>query len=968
VDEGAREVPPGALAGRSGDLAVLGDLLERAAADGAALLLTGEPGVGRTALLAAAARDAAAAGTRVLTSAAVDSEAEVPFAGLHQLLLPVLEEASALSALHREALGHALGYRAGPAADRLVVSTAVLSLLRVTATADPVLVVVDDLQALDPASAAVLGFVARRLPGSRVGVLAAWRSAGPAAGGPVPPAGLPVHEVHPLAAGPAEELLAARWPATAPGVRRRVLAAACGNPLALVELPAALTARQRTALDALPGTLPLGPRLQAVFGAGVGDLPPPTRRLLLLAALTDPALPEPADPGVLAAACPGEDWLDVLAPAERAGLLRVDADARRVRLRHPLVGAAAVALATSAERRRAHLTLAEALPDQPDRRAWHLAEAAAGSDGRAADLLDEAAHRALRSGDAVRAVTALLRAADLSPGGPDRARRLARAAAVGAEVTGELRGVPSLLLQARRADPDGGDSLPTAVAAASHLLLADGDVDGASRLLARALGSAPAGPGGAGELDDALHGLVQVCAAAGRWQLLDAAAARLGDRADPLVALSRAALGAPPDATAADLRRLDELVAGVDGDADPARVVRIARAAAALDRLADCRQALERVARDGREGGAVAAAVHALVLLARDAHAAGRWEEARRTAEEALGLAEPLGYRLPAVQALGRLALLSAAEGDAATARDLADRVAAWAGPRGVRAAEHLAARARALAALAQGDVEEAHRQAAAAGPAGAPGTGLDLVEAAVRTGRRAEAAAHAAALQALPTTPLRPRLALLAAGSAGLAAPDDRATAHFEAALAVPGADRAPFELARVRLAFGEHLRRVRATGAARLHLAAALDAFTRLGARPWAARAETELRATGVSRSPAGPAAAAVLTPQEHEISQLAASGLTNKQIGAQLYLSPRTVSAHLYRVFPKLGISSRAALRDALARVPEDAGAARRPAVTAGSVPPRPRQSHDGCDTGVRQATVGADTTATRAPGPG
>jgi DNA-binding CsgD family transcriptional regulator len=154
-----------------------------------------------------------------------------------------------------------------------------------------------------------------------------------------------------------------------------------------------------------------------------------------------------------------------------------------------------------------------------------------------------------------------------------------------------------------------------------------------------------------------------------------------------------------------------------------------------------------------------------------------------------------------------------------------------------------------------------------------------------------------------------------------------------------VPGADRFPFELARVRLAFGEHLRRVRATGAARLHLAAARDVFTRLGARPWVARAETELRATGVSRSPAGPATMVVLTPQEHEISQLAASGLTNKQIGAQLYLSPRTVSAHLYRVFPKLGISSRAALRDALARVPQEAGAARRPAVPTGPVPPRP-----------------------------
>jgi DNA-binding CsgD family transcriptional regulator len=191
----------------------------------------------------------------------------------------------------------------------------------------------------------------------------------------------------------------------------------------------------------------------------------------------------------------------------------------------------------------------------------------------------------------------------------------------------------------------------------------------------------------------------------------------------------------------------------------------------------------------------------------------------------------------------------------------------------------------------------------------------LDLVEAAVRTGRHAVAAEHVAAIRGREVFALRPRLALLAAGSAALAAPDDAAAAHFERALAVPGADRYPFELARIRLAYGEHLRRARATGAARVQLSAACEAFARLGASPWVTRATQELRATGRGRAAGERSVAAALTPQEHEIAMLAATGLTNKQIGVQLYLSPRTVSSHLYRVFPKLGIASRAALRDAL-----------------------------------------------------
>jgi DNA-binding CsgD family transcriptional regulator len=227
---------------------------------------------------------------------------------------------------------------------------------------------------------------------------------------------------------------------------------------------------------------------------------------------------------------------------------------------------------------------------------------------------------------------------------------------------------------------------------------------------------------------------------------------------------------------------------------------------------------------------------------------------------------------------------------------------------------------------LGRGYFEEAYREAAAISPPGilashvpyALSTVLDLVEAAVRTGRRQEAAAHVAAMRAAHIAAISPRLALLVTASAAIAVPvheDGQAGQLFEQALGIRGADRWPFEYARVQLVFGEQLRRVQAIGDARVHLSAALATFRALGARPWAQRAANELRATRLTLTKAGYRRVPALTAQEHQIVSLAAAGLTNKQIGERLYLSPRTVGSHLYRVFPKLGVSSRAGLRDAL-----------------------------------------------------
>jgi hypothetical protein len=267
-------------------------------------------------------------------------------------------------------------------------------LLRLAAAAEPMLLIVDDLQWLDRSSAAVLSFVARRLTGCRLGFLVAARTAPDSY---FDHTGVPVLEVGRLDDAASADLVGARFPTLAPQVRRRVLAAAEGNPLALLELPAAMSEPQRSATEALPAVLPLDRRLQTLFASRISDLPPRTRQALLLGALEGlSATPEQLD-------------LDDLAPAEHAGLVRVDEGLRRLDFRHPLIPAAVVELSTGGERRRAHQALADALSYQPERRAWHLAEASVGPDEDVAELLQQAAQRVLRRGDSVGAVAALLR-------------------------------------------------------------------------------------------------------------------------------------------------------------------------------------------------------------------------------------------------------------------------------------------------------------------------------------------------------------------------------------------------------------------------------------------------------------------------------------------------------------------------------------------------------------------------------
>ncbi len=911
----------GVLVGRNDELALVSAFMERARTGGEPLLLFGEPGAGKTALLDSAAETAAEAGTWVLRAAGVEFEADLTYSGLHQVLLPVSGQFERLNTAHRDALNVALGYGEGPPPDRLLVSTATLTVLRQAAEARPVLVIIDDLPWLDRASAGVLGFVARRLADSHIGILAASR---PGQESFFDRAGVPRYELGPLDEQAANTVVKSRFPDLAPRVCQRLVAEAHGNPLALLELPAALSSAQRAAAEALPAVLPLSRRLQMVFASRVSDLPRRTRWLLLLAALNGPG-----DLRVLEAAA-GPHAIDSLAPAEQAGLVRVSEGTGRLVFRHPLTRSAIVELSTSGDRRRAHRALAAHLAGQPELQAWHLAAAAAGPDEEAAGLLEQVADQLMRRGDATGAVRALLRAADLSPDGPHRSRRLTAAAYAGAFVTLEVGGVPRLLAAARRADPGSGGSLAAAVTSAHLLLNTDGEIDTVHQLLADAI-DASAGPRPADDvvsLLQAMRTLLIACYLGGRaelWPAFDAATGRLASHipADQLL-LSRT-IADPARIAAPVLRELDTAVTSLSEEPDHWRIQNVSAAAVYVDRLARCREALLRVARDGRAGGAVTSTITALTNLSLDDLMAGRWDQAQQLANEGLELASASNYRMTVWLFHHRKGFLAAARGDLDTAQALADEIIQWAAPRGVGQAEAHARHVRVLAALAQGDFEDAYQHAAAISPPGvlashvplALWVAMDLVEAAVRTGRPTEAAAHVTAIRDAGIAALSPRLALLATASEAIAARDDIAPGLFEKALAVPGADRFPFDVGRVRLCYGERLRRARVTTEARAQLTAALEIFEGLGARPWATRATTELRATGRALRRDGDP----LTPQELEIAELAAAGLSNKQIGQRLFLSHRTVGAHLYQIFPKLGVTSRAALRDALASLPPE-----------------------------------------------
>ncbi|MFD3558102.1 ATP-binding protein [Streptomyces sp. NPDC058686] len=920
---GARSA--GLLVGRSAELALIDGLFDSDAPRGVKVVLTGEAGVGKSALLDAAAERASEAGFTVIWVVGSQYEQSVSFSGLAQLLQALAEEIPALPARQAETLQAVRGLSEEQPAELLAIANAVQVLLsRAAAKHGPIALVIDDVAWLDRSSAMVLGTVARSVRNGSLTLLAASRTGDESF---LSSTGIPAYEVQPLDGESANALVVGQFPAMAARVRQRLVAEAAGNPLALLELPVPLNEAQQTERGSLPAVLPLSERLKKAFSVRVMALPRATRELLLLAVLDGSG-----DLPILERAVCSPDVLSRLAPAERAGLVRVDSLTGRLVFRHPLTRSAVMELSTGAERRRGHLDLADHFPKDSEHRVRHLAAAAIGPDDHVAVLLRDVAYRTLRRGDAVGAITTLLRASELSRSGTAKGRMLAEAAVLGANITGDLRNVRALLDNAVLADPVGTDSLAAAAAAASQLLNGEGDADTAHRLLVGAIRS-HAQPGSTDDniLREALHTLLMVCFFGGRpeqWQAFDSAVTDVLRHApDPLLYVLRGAFGDPAHANASVLDQLDDLILGLTRETDPRRIVRTAIAGAYVDRLPNCRSALRRVVDDGLNGGAIAIAIEAQFLLMNDAFASGQWDDLADRTRDGLRWCETHNYRLQGWTGEFLLGLLAGAQGDNQTVQDIADRLVRWGNPRGLGRLNVYATHIRALSALGSADFDTAYRCLRALGtPARLPShmphslwLFWDFVEAAIRTGHHDEALEHVTAVRAADIPSMSPRLAMMTDAAEAMATPDTIEHDLFDRAIAAHGAERWPFDWARICLAYGERLRRSKAGNAARVHLEAALGTFQRLGAQPWCARAANELRASGVlvttvtsaedDRTP--------LTPQEQQIAQLAATGLTNKQIAAQLFLSPRTVAAHLRSVFPKLNVTSRGGLRDALTR---------------------------------------------------
>jgi len=902
------------LFGRDTETQVLDDLLDHVRDHGGSLVVSGEPGIGKSALLEQVGSRAEGRGMLLLATTGVPSEAQLPFAGLHQLLRPVLAQMDRLAAPQRDAMLTAFGVADAGAPDLFLTGLAVLNLLAESAARAPVLVVAEDAQWLDRATSDVLTFVARRLQFEPILLVAGIRDGFDS---PFNDARLGSLHLEALPAPTASALLDSRAPGLPVAVRERLLEEAAGNPLALLELPTALEHVGNGA--GLPAWLPLTTRLERAFTARFSDLPAATRTALLVSALNDSSLLSDVLGATAFLAGPGLT-ADVLAPAVSARLVEVDE--AEVRFRHPLMRTAIHQAASLSQRHAAHGALADALSGQPERRVWHRAASIIGPDETVASELEAAAAQAHRRGATATAVSALQRSAALSDG---RARigRLLRAAQLAFEL-----GRRDLALELLgKAEPLGLQALEQARVVWIRESVADGILADAAS--ARSLAAIADRAGADGDSDLAVKLL---CVAALRCWWADpgqtarddivSAAERLNmDQGDPrlLVILSFAA---PVGRGATVISRLSQPVPADGADAGAMRL--IGMAAMAVGALDVATRSLATSAAMLRAQGRLALLARALAWQAWSDVQLANLGAAIPAAEEGAQLAQETNQPLFMATALAAQALAAALRGDREAAAALAagaERVALARGASAVLAAAQLA---RGLAALGGGSPADALQHLLRIQDPADPayhavlrfGTIGDLAEAARRSGEQERIRV---VMDELETAAAKSPSPLLHAGlryARALLADDDCAGALFEAALQ-SDMSAWPFLRARVQLAYGEWLHLQRQNAASRVPLRAAREAFDALGVSPWSERARQQLRATGETSRPRAAEAWDQLTPQELQISQLAADGLSNREIGQMLYLSPRTVGSHLYRVYPKLGIASRTQLREKLER---------------------------------------------------
>ncbi len=904
------------LTGRRTERGVLDQLLEAVrAGESRVLVVIGEPGMGKTALLDYLADRST--GCRVMRIAGIQSELELAFAALHQLCAPMMDHLDDLPVPQRDALRTAFGLGAGPAPDRFLVSLAVLSLLSETAEERPLICLVDDEQWLDRASAQVLAFVARRLAAESVGLVFAARVAGDEL------AGLPELVVEGLREGDARALLhSALSGPLDPRVRDQIVTETRGNPLALLELPRGLTPAQLAGGFGLPGAVPIAGRLEESFRRRLDALPAQTRRLLVVAA-ADPT----GDPGLVWRAA-GRLGIgtEAATPAAEAGLVEFGA---RVLFRHPLVRSAAYRSASPQERQDVHRALAEVTDPQtdPDRRAWHRAQAAPGPDADVAGELERSAGRAQARGGVAAAAAFLERAALLTPEPARRAQRLLAAAsakrdagaldaalgllvAVEAGSLGPLQaaevellrgqiaaqqrrssdGARLLLSAARRLEPlDAGLARETHLEALAAAVWAD-DLGnpGGLREAAEAARAAPPGPQPPRAVD----------------VLLDAFAIRLTEGyAAAAPALTRA------------LKLVLALTAGTE--LEPGRRGwRVGASAGQMiaQELWDAESWYALAARQeqfARDTGALVLLQFALSFLVVPHLLAGELTTAARLIDEDRLIAEATGNPPIAYTEM----TLAAWRGREAQATELIEATTAEAAARGQGRLVSLAEYARSVLYNGLGRHDAARDAARRAFERDPVGYGIfvvpELAEAAARTG---DADLVTAALEWMSertrVTPTEWALGIEARIRA-LLSQGETADTRYRESIARLARTPVRAELARAHLLYGEWLRRDRRRADAREQLRTACDMLQEMGIGAFADRARRELAATGETARKRSVETTLELTAQEAQVAGLARDGLSNPEIGARLFISARTVQYHLSKVFAKLGISSRSQL---------------------------------------------------------
>ncbi|HEX6326644.1 MAG TPA: AAA family ATPase [Jiangellaceae bacterium] len=909
------------LLGRTAERAVIDDVLEAArAGHGAALVVRGEPGIGKTALLRYAEQQAG--GLRTLRAVGVEGEAEVAFAGLHQLLRPLLAETELLPGPQSSAIRGALGLAPSTSRDPLLIGAALLTLLADAAAGGAVLCVVDDVQWLDQPSLAALMFAARRIADDGVAMLFGLRD---------DPA---VRLAH--AGGVRELMLSGLDPADgaavldehtsippAESVRAQLVEASGGNPMALEEIGRTLTADQLRGRTPLPDPLPVGDALERVFADRARALASDARSLLVVAAAED----EGESALVLGAAKVMGLSPAALDDAEAAGLVEVGPD--HIGFRHPLIRSAVYRTAAPSLRRLAHRSLAAACVDvrHADRRAWHLAAAALGPDSDIADALAETAQRAAARSGYAAAASALERSAALTEDGSVRAHRLVEAAGA-AWLAGEVARATADLDRAA-AEGRQDHSLTAGIAHWRGIIaLRCGDVGQAYRIL-----SSGAEVIADTDPDTALTMLTEALEAASYGGDSNGVAAA-GTRALELWDRARSG-GSTAEFFATISGGIGSAIKGRFDEATPLlqRGLELARAsgewrqlmqagavALYLGHIDTARDFFVRATEAVRSTGAIGALPYVLEYVLTMEGMAGELAAARSVGVEGIRLARETGQRTSEATLLARLAWVAALRGDDELCQAYADEALAIAVPNGIGLAVAAAEWSLGSLDMARG------RWAAAAGRlarvmAAQPGRGHPIValyaapscvEAALRAGD--EPLARRVFAEYEPWADAGALPAHSAARCRGLLESDaDEAVAHFERALAVRGVP--VLERALTELMYGEVLRRARRRVEARAHLRSALEVFDRARAEPWAERARLELRATGETVRQPGPTPVDQLTPQELQISQLVAAGASNREVAAKLFLSPRTVEYHLYKVYPKLGIGSRAELAAAL-----------------------------------------------------